>query len=71
MSEPRAANLGLARPPLIFLLAILLGVALDAALPLPLFGGGWVAGVGALVAALAVVLFVSSLRRFSPPLAAV
>jgi protein-S-isoprenylcysteine O-methyltransferase Ste14 len=59
-----AANLGLARPPLIYLAAILSGFALDTAVPLPFLGGGRSAELGAVAVALAVLLFVSSLRRF-------
>jgi protein-S-isoprenylcysteine O-methyltransferase Ste14 len=54
----------LARPPLIYLAAILSGRALDAAVPLPFLGGGRLGAAGAVVMALAVLLFVSSLRRF-------
>jgi protein-S-isoprenylcysteine O-methyltransferase Ste14 len=62
--RPLAANLGSARPPIIYLAAIVLGWALDVAFPLSFLGGGGWAEAGAVVVALAVLLFVSSLRRF-------
>ncbi len=63
-SKPDVANLGLARPPLVYLVALLIGVGLDFVRParwLPAKLGAWI-GVPILIAALA--LFVSSIRRF-------
>ena len=63
-SKPDVANLGLVRPPLVYLVALLFGVGLDLVRParwLPAELGAWV-GVPIMVAALA--LFLSSIRGF-------
>jgi protein-S-isoprenylcysteine O-methyltransferase Ste14 len=63
-SRPDVANLGLVRPPLVYLVGLLVGVGLDLVRParwLPAELGAWV-GVPILIAALA--LFSSSIRRF-------
>ena len=61
---PEAANLGIARPPLVYLGSILLGVILHFAWPIPLLPRGVNPLLGALVALLAVGLFVSAVRTF-------
>jgi len=62
--EPAVANLGLVRPPLVYLGAIALGLGLHALwparLPLPSIG----TPVGALIALVAVALFLSAVRAF-------
>ncbi len=63
-SKPDVANLGLLRPPLVYLVALLIGVGLDLVRParwLPAELGAWV-GVPIMIAALA--LFFSAIRRF-------
>jgi protein-S-isoprenylcysteine O-methyltransferase Ste14 len=64
-SAPRgAANLGLARPPLVFLAAILAGLGLERAWPLAFLPSGLPAELGAPLALLAGALFAWSLRSF-------
>ena len=58
------ANPGLIRPPFVYLVAIALGVGLDFAVPLPFFWRAFNVAVGASLAIIAVVLFVSSVGRF-------
>lgn len=63
-SNPDVANLGLVRPPFVYLGALLIGVALDLVRPvrwLPAGLGTWV-GVPIMIAALA--LFSLAIRRF-------
>jgi len=63
-TQDDVANLGFARPPLVYLAAILGGVGLDLVRPLPWLPAGigvWV-GVPLLIASLA--LFLASTRRF-------
>ena len=62
--EPDAPNLGVLRPPFVYLAAILAGVALDFIHPLPFLPGklGMLKGVALIVVALAI--FVLSVRRF-------
>jgi len=63
-SKPDVANLGLVRPPFVYLVALLIGVGLDFVRPtrwLPSEFGAWV-GVPIMIAAVA--LFFSSIRRF-------
>jgi protein-S-isoprenylcysteine O-methyltransferase Ste14 len=65
MRKPDVANLGLVRPPFVYLVALLIGVGLDLVRPagwLPAELGAWV-GVPIMIAALA--LFFSSIRRFT------
>jgi len=63
-ATPEVANLGLARPPLIYLGAILLGLLLHVAWPEPLPVSPAVAPVGMATVFLAVGLFVAALRTF-------
>jgi hypothetical protein len=58
------ANLGLVRPPLVYLVAILLGLLLHLAWPLPLVRHPAGAVIGAGVVLLAVCLFVAAVRTF-------
>jgi hypothetical protein len=63
MSKAEAANLGLVRPPIVYLVALLIGIGLGLIWPehwLPAGIGVWV-GVPMMIAALA--LFFSSIRR--------
>ena len=63
-SKPDVANLGLVRPPFVYLVALLIGVGLYLVRParwLPAGFGAWV-GVPIMITALG--LFVSSMRRF-------
>jgi protein-S-isoprenylcysteine O-methyltransferase Ste14 len=63
-AAPEVANLGVVRPPLVYLTAILLGLALHLAWPVGLLGrraGTW-PGAGAVLLALA--LFVWAIRTF-------
>src|SRR5215813_7952735 len=59
----RAANLGLTRPPIIYLTAILVGLALHFAWPIR-FVPGAARPFGALIAAFAVALLIWSIRTF-------
>ena len=61
---PEAANLGWARPPFIYLGAIVLGVALHLVWPLRLVAPSLSTPIGAVATVLAVVLFVSAVRTF-------
>jgi protein-S-isoprenylcysteine O-methyltransferase Ste14 len=64
MSKAEAANLGLVRPPIVYLVALLIGIGLGLIRPehwLPAGIGVWV-GVPMMIVALA--LFFSSIRRF-------
>jgi protein-S-isoprenylcysteine O-methyltransferase Ste14 len=61
---PGVANLGLARPPLIYLGSILAGLLLDAAWPLPLTWSAIATPIGVAVVFLAVGLFIASVRAF-------
>lgn len=63
-SMPEAANLGIARPPLVYLGAIALGVILHFARPIGLLPRGVSPLFGALVVLLAIALFLSAVRRF-------
>jgi len=60
---PIAANLGLARPPIIFLIAIVAGLVLHFVWPVP-FVPGLARVFGALIAVMAVALFIWSVRTF-------
>jgi protein-S-isoprenylcysteine O-methyltransferase Ste14 len=64
VSLPEAANLGLARPPFIYLGAIVLGVLIHLVSPFSLLASGPTAGFGAPLILLAVALFVSAVRTF-------
>src|SRR5688572_18252589 len=61
---PAAANLGIARPPLVYLGAIVLGVILHVAWPVPLLSRRPSPGFGAGLVLLAVGLFFSAVRTF-------
>ena len=61
---PEAANLGMARPPLIYLGSIALGVILQVAWPTALIPRGVSPGLGALLILLAIGLFVFAVRTF-------
>jgi protein-S-isoprenylcysteine O-methyltransferase Ste14 len=60
---PRAANLGLARPPAIYLIAILVGLALHFAWPIQ-FVPNFARLFGGLMVVFAVTLFIWSIRTF-------
>lgn len=62
-AAPIAANLGLARPPFIYLTAIIVGLVLHFVWPLP-FVALWARLVGALIVVLAAVLFIWAVRTF-------
>ena len=62
-TTPLAANLGWARPPLIYLSAIVTGVILHFVWPIP-FVTPWERVVGALLAIFAALLFLWSVRTF-------
>jgi len=59
------ANVGLVRPPLVYLLSILLGLLLHFAWPLPLVRHPVGAPIGAGVVLFAVGLFIAAVRTFS------
>jgi protein-S-isoprenylcysteine O-methyltransferase Ste14 len=61
---PESANLGIARPPLVYLGSIVLGVILHFAWPVPLLPRSPSPGFGAGLALLAVGLFLFAVRRF-------
>jgi protein-S-isoprenylcysteine O-methyltransferase Ste14 len=62
--QPEVANLGIARPPLIYLASMALGVLFHFAWPLPLLPGSPSAGIGAGLILLAVGLFLFAVRTF-------
>ena len=62
-AAPLAANLGLARPPAIYLIAIVTGVVLHFARPMP-FVPSLARLFGALIAVFAATLFIWSIRTF-------
>lgn len=62
-SMPHAANLGLARPPIIYLIAILVGLVLHFAWPIR-FVPSLARPFGGLIALFAVTLFIWSIRTF-------
>jgi protein-S-isoprenylcysteine O-methyltransferase Ste14 len=62
-ASPVAANLGWARPPIIYLVAIFAGVALHFVRPIPLVHSRAIP-LGAGVALLAITLFLRSIRTF-------
>jgi protein-S-isoprenylcysteine O-methyltransferase Ste14 len=59
-----AANLGLVRPPLVYLASIVTGTVLDLAWPLPILPLPVAAPLGSLLVALAGVLFSASVKTF-------
>jgi protein-S-isoprenylcysteine O-methyltransferase Ste14 len=61
-AAPIAANLGLARPPIIYLTAIVAGLVLHFVWPIPFVSG--LAMVGVLIAVFAATLFIWSIRTF-------
>ena len=61
---PDSANTGLARPPVIYLGSIALGVAIHFAWPVPLVPGDIGMPVGVVVTLAAVALFISAVRTF-------
>ncbi len=63
-STPGAANLGLVRPPLVYLASIVTGLGLEAAWPLRFFGASVAAPLGGLLVGLAAVLFLFSVGKF-------
>jgi protein-S-isoprenylcysteine O-methyltransferase Ste14 len=63
-SVPEVANLGLVRPPLVYLGSILLGLLLHFAWPLPLVRHPVGALIGAGVVLVAVGLFIAAVRTF-------
>jgi len=60
---PRAANLGLARPPAIYLIAILVGVVLHFVSPIR-FAPNVIRPLGGLIVIFAAALFIWSIRTF-------
>lgn len=62
-AAPIAANLGLARPPFIYLTAIIVGLVLHFVWPIP-FVAVWARLVGALIVVFAAVLFIWAVRTF-------
>ena len=62
-AAPIAANLGLARPPFIYLGAIIVGLVLHFVWPIP-FVAFWTRLLGALIVVLAAALFISAVRTF-------
>jgi protein-S-isoprenylcysteine O-methyltransferase Ste14 len=61
---PEAANLGVARPPLVYLGSIALGVILHFAWPISLVPGGAAPRLGAPVVLMAIALFLFAVRAF-------
>jgi protein-S-isoprenylcysteine O-methyltransferase Ste14 len=61
---PDVANLGLVRPPLVYLASILLGLLLHVVWPLPLVRRAVGAPIGAAVVLIAIGLFIASVRAF-------
>jgi len=63
-SVPESANLGLARPPLIYLSSILLGMVIHSVWPAPLVPPAISTPVGAMVTLAAIGLFMAAVRTF-------
>ncbi len=63
-SIPSVANLGFLRPPIVYLVSILLGLLLHSAVPVPLLSHAVVAYVAASTVVVAVGLFISAVRTF-------
>jgi protein-S-isoprenylcysteine O-methyltransferase Ste14 len=63
-ASPEVANLGLVRPPLVYLGAIALGVVLHLAAPVRLWPHGRGVWLGSIASAGAIALFVLSVRTF-------
>src|SRR5258707_15348080 len=63
-ATPEVANVGLVRPPLVYLAAIAIGSALEFAWPLPLLSHAVAAPLGLLLVMAAVALFSGSVGRF-------
>ena len=63
-ATPEVANLGIVRPPLVYLAAIVAGVVLELTWPLALLPHGLATPVGSVLVALAVALFSYSVGRF-------
>ena len=61
---PEAANLGVARPPLVYLSSIALGVILHFVWPISVLPRGLTPGLGATVVLLAIGLFLFAIRTF-------
>lgn len=61
---PEVANLGLVRPPLVYLAAIALGLVINALWPVPLAPRSIGTPVGTLLTLVAVTLFLSAVRTF-------
>jgi len=61
---PEAANLGLVRPPLVYLCSIALGIILHSAWRIPLLPRNVTPRLGALLVVLAIGLFVFAVRTF-------
>ena len=62
--DPEVANLGLVRPPLVYLASILLGLLLHYAWPLQLVRHPVAAPIGAVVVILSIGLFIAAVRTF-------
>lgn len=60
----RAANLGIMRPPLVYLVAIIVGVAIDIRWPLTFLPGAITGPIGSILVLAAIVLFVYAVRTF-------
>jgi len=63
-AKPDVANLGLARPPLVYLASISLGSLLEFAWPLPFLPQAIAAPLGILLVLAAIILFVGSVGKF-------
>jgi protein-S-isoprenylcysteine O-methyltransferase Ste14 len=63
-SVPDVANLGLVRPPLVYLASILIGLLLHYIWPLPLVRNPVAAPIGAVVVLMSVGLFIAAVRTF-------
>ena len=63
-SVPDIANVGLARPPLIYLGSIILGMVIHLVWPAPLVPRAIGTPVGAIITLAAVALFISAVRTF-------
>src|SRR5215472_8881807 len=63
-AEPDVANLGLIRPPLIYLTSLILGAVIHFALPVPFLPGKLAMPLGVPLVAVAIALFSYSVARF-------
>jgi protein-S-isoprenylcysteine O-methyltransferase Ste14 len=63
-SPPEVANLGIVRPPLVYLASLVTGSLLELAMPVPFVPRGLAAPLGVPVVAVAIVMFIYAVKEF-------